>query len=713
MAFFKDIAAPLAQLGIPVFPLQEHTKKPEHAFTKWPDLATTDLVQIEEWDRKYPNANVASVAKAQIGGVWFFEVDRPEVAQRIETETGQRVFAIDTFMVRSRPGRGHFYFKQNVRSIEMDNIAQGYVKNTDWSARVNNQYVVGPGSWHPDSGQQYHVIKNASIIEAPDWLIEWCISQKLTEKAEKLIAKVEPTQGFDYSESGQREFRVVDVTPDGPKIPYGGHDSTLTSIAGKLHHDNPEWSENEIASQLIILCEARCENYGADYREMCEKIAHSIGKRPIKVDAFKENIDRQAEQLKQQIISETSDEPEIETASSIPRPEFPSWVMHGTSLWEGLVKPVEETSDKYAELVFMPAVVMYLNYLGNKVTVKNRPFIPSLFLGIVSPYGKFYKSTSCEIAQEYFRVMGIAVNHNQKMTSTNSQTVIISPGSTEGLGLEMYRMQGKNAVIFFDELGKFIRKAGVEHSSFTEDMLSFYEARRFSNSIKARKESFTFDSGSYCFSWMWATTDRKFPGLWAQLPGDSTGLNDRMFFLITPEKEKKARFHERLDAFTLEGIEKTRALISAAIAKKEYQYDPYAAVDKYFDGLDAREQTLTERLALYFAIDMGEEMITAEAIERAKALTIYARQSLAFLAPIEANSNEGRLAKLIVSELQRVGGKTSYRDMYRKLDGLGEGRLWKVAFEMLINQRIIAYRDGIRGGPNHKPAMVYLLKEEE
>jgi hypothetical protein len=711
MAFFKDIAAPLAQLGIPVIPLQANTKK---AFTAdWPDAATTDLVQIEDWDRKYPNANVASVAKAQTGGVWFFEVDKPEVAQRIESETGQRVFAIDTFMVRSRPGRGHFYFKQNARSIEMDNIAQGYVKNVDWSARVNNQYVVGPGSWHPDSGQQYRVIKEASIVEAPDWLIDWCISQKLTEKVDKPVQKVEQTQGFDYSESGQREFRVIDVTPEGPKIPYGGHDSTLTSIAGKLHHDNPDWSENELAAQLIILCEARCENYGTDYQEMCEKIAHSIGKRPVKVDTFKENIDRQAEQLKQQAVAEVSDEPEIEMASILPRPVFPTWTMYGTSLWDGLVKPVEETSDKYPELVFLPAVVMFLNYLGNKVTVKNRPFIPSVFLGVISPYGKFYKSSSCDIAQEYFRVMGMATNHNQKLTNTNGQTVIISPGSTEGLGLEMYRMQGKNAVIFFDELGKFIRKANIEHSSFTEDMLSFYEARRFSNSIKARKESFTFDSNSYCFSWMWCTTDRKFPGLWAKLPGDSSGLNDRMFFLITPEQPKKSRFHQQLNVFNLEGMEKTRGLISAALEKKEYMYDPFTAVDKYFDGLEAREQTLTERLALYFTIDMGLDTISDDAIQRAKDLVLYARQTLAYLAPVEASSPEGRLAKVIVTKLQRAGGKISYRDLYRDLDGLGEGRLWKTAFEMLIHNRIVAYREGIRGGPNHKPAMVYLLKEEE
>ena len=696
MAFFKDIATPLIQLGIPVVPLRAHTKQ---AFlSDWPGKATTDQNQIDAWDREYPDANVASVAKGALGGVWFFEIDRPEVAQRVQADTGKLLFDIPTFKVRSRPGRGHFYFKQSPRSIQTGNIAQGFVKNEDWSARIDNQYVVGPGSWHPDSGQQYRVIDNSPLTEAPDWLIDWCVSQKKVER-------------FEYQEPTQREFKIVDTTPEGPKIPYGAHDTTLTSIAGKLHHENPDLGEDELCSRLIVICEARCENHGTDYREMCEKIAHSIGKRPVQIDVFKQSIEAQAEQLKLVQEVQQNDEPEIETSTILTRPIFPAWVMHGTSLWEGLVEPVEATSDKFAELIFMPAVVMYLNYLGNKVTVKNRPFIPSIFLGIISPYGKFFKSTSCEIAHEYFRVMNLATNHNQKLSNANGQTVIISPGSTEGLGLEMYRMQAKNAIIFFDELGKFIRKASIEHSSFTEDMLSFYEARRFSNSIKARKESFTFDSNSYCFSWMWCTTDRKFPSLWSKLPGDSSGLNDRMFFLITPDKEKKAQFHDQLDQFSLEGMQKTKALISAATTRREYEYDEFSDVDRHFDGLEAREQTLTERLALYFAVDSGHDKIMYEDIEKAKALALYARATLAYLAPVEAETHDGRLAKVIVREVQHAGGKIEYRELYRKLDGLGQGRLWMQVFKTLQDQNILAYREGIRGGPSHKPAMVYLLKE--
>jgi Bifunctional DNA primase/polymerase, N-terminal len=707
MAFFKDIATPLIKLGIPVIPLRSKTKQ---AFlSDWTSLATTDPQQIEAWDKEYPEANVASVAKAHISGVWFWEVDRPDVATRVQDETGKSPFAIETFKVRSRPGRGHFYFKQSERSIAMGNLAQGFVKNEDWSARVDNQYVVGPGSWHPDSGQQYHVISDLPLVEAPDWLIDWLISQKKVDLIGEAVAKVERVEGFSYIEPGQREFKPIDITIEGPQIPYGAHDVTLTAICGKLHYDDPSLSEDELCSRLIIICEARCVGYKSDYREMCSKIAHSIGKRPVPVDTFAQEVAERA----QAVAEEQEKEPAIETTSIIPRPTFPSWVMRNTSLWQGLVDPVARSSDKYPELIFMPAVLMFMNYLGTKVVIKNRPFVPSLFLGIISPYGKFFKSTSCEVAMEYFRAMNVAMNHNSKMTNSDGKTVIISPGSTEGLGLEMSRANAKNAVIFFDELGKFVRKSTIESSSFTEDMLSFYEARRFSNAIKARKESFTFDPNTYCFSWLWCTTDRKFPSLWSKIPGDSTGLNSRMFFLLTPEEPKRARFHEQLDSYSFEGIQKTRERISAALAKKEYIYDEWSNVDKHFDGLEGREQALAERLALYFAIDTGHETILEQDIEKAKALALYARQTLAYLEPVEADSLDGRIAKIMVRELQRSGGKLPYRDFYRKLDGLGGGRLWTQVFEWLCRQGIVAYRAGQVGGKSRRPAMVYLLKEEE
>jgi len=43
---FLERALPYAQLGIPVFPLMPHEKRPPASMTAWPELATTDPAQI-------------------------------------------------------------------------------------------------------------------------------------------------------------------------------------------------------------------------------------------------------------------------------------------------------------------------------------------------------------------------------------------------------------------------------------------------------------------------------------------------------------------------------------------------------------------------------------------------------------------------------------------------------------------------------------------
>src|SRR6266849_1009502 len=176
---FKEIAEPLAKLGVPMTPVRAGTKR---AFLPdFPTTATTDLNQIAAWDKLYPDCNAACVARAEEGGVWFFEVDSKDVLPRLERETGQRM--PDTFKVRSRPGRGHFYFQQTKASMAMGNISQTYVVGQDWSVRTNREYVVGPGSIHPDTQQPYLALNwGTPIAETPDWLVNWLISQKIQKQ---------------------------------------------------------------------------------------------------------------------------------------------------------------------------------------------------------------------------------------------------------------------------------------------------------------------------------------------------------------------------------------------------------------------------------------------------------------------------------------------------------------------------------------------------
>src|SRR5271168_4279689 len=163
---FLDIAKPLIAMGVPVTPVRPGTKA---AFLKdFPTTASTDLKQIEQWNVMYSDCGVACVSRPEAGGVWFFEVDSADVLPRLTRDTGQTI--PDTFRVRSRPGRGHYYFRHTAASMQMGNISQTYVVGQDWSVRTNREYVVGPGSIHPDTLKPYEALDwSVPIAEAPQW----------------------------------------------------------------------------------------------------------------------------------------------------------------------------------------------------------------------------------------------------------------------------------------------------------------------------------------------------------------------------------------------------------------------------------------------------------------------------------------------------------------------------------------------------------------
>lgn len=165
------------------------------------------------------------------------EVDSPDVVARIEKETGQQMPA--TYRVRSRKGRGHFYFRQNSASIAMGNISQAFVKGQDWSARVDDQYVIAPGSIHPETGKPYEYL-DGEIQEAPDWLIYWCLQQRIKKNGE-------------YQENGGKDPTPRDANN---LVPHGAIHGWLLTQAGKLRAAG--MNQEEIEPVLLRLCHENC-----------------------------------------------------------------------------------------------------------------------------------------------------------------------------------------------------------------------------------------------------------------------------------------------------------------------------------------------------------------------------------------------------------------------------------------------------------------------
>jgi len=302
----------VAAKGVPQIPLRPRSKA---AFSKdWPQIATTDPAQIEKWNVQYPGCNFGSVALAQPGGIWVFEIDNQElVINRLGSIKLPR-----TFTVRSRPGRGHCYFRHNAQTIALS-AEKAYISvkvdgKEICSARLNHAYCVTAGSIHPETGKPYEIVRDVDLIEAPQELIEWIRSQSVETKS------------------------PVTASVDGPRIPRGSHDNELTRIAGKLRSTGLE--EDEIVPILIRNVEERFDDYGTDYREMCQKIAHSICKKPAGTSSLPllhagkpiELVAAEIEQQKQQaaVAAEPVIIDDLPPIAEESMPEFP--VMSG-ALW--------------------------------------------------------------------------------------------------------------------------------------------------------------------------------------------------------------------------------------------------------------------------------------------------------------------------------------------------------------------------------------------
>jgi hypothetical protein len=96
---------------------------------------------------------------------------------------------------------------------------------------------------------------------------------------------------------------------------------------------------------------------------------------------------------------------------------------------------------------------------------------------------------------------------------------------------------------------------------------------------------------------------------------------------------------------------------------------------------DPRSMNMVYKFALYFAVDLGLSEITEDCVTRALALVDYRQKAMAFLEPIEARNDEGRLLKEIQREIRQHGGKMTTRELDRALHSNEYGsRFWDMVY---------------------------------
>lgn len=681
---FLDIALPLASRGIPVTPVMPNSKQ---AFlSDWPTSATTDIMQINEWNKAYPNHNGAAVATGKPDGVWFFEADAPEVFDRIVADTGHDLSElITTYRVRSRMGRGHLYFRNTPSSLAMGNISQSYVKAGDWSARVSNMYVVAAGSIHPHSHEPYVCIDaSAKVLPAPEWFIEWCIRQKV-EKT--------PAKGGDLPRDASG------------LIPHGYIHGWMVTQAGRLR--NQGLSIDVLEAALLDLVHKNCAPPIDD--DKVRQVARSF-------ERYDEGV------IADIVLNQHPDPlPEIEIPVFEPDkyPVFPKYVWAGTSIYENFVKPVCTANSRIDYFMWLPAMALMLNYLGTKLHIKGK-FSSSIFKGnifmvLIGKRGETNKSSSQNDAMEYFNYMSLLAHAGRDTKNAEGRSLVWTAGSAEGFGIEMQKTNCKNGILYYDELSQLVKKSGYESSTLTSNLLLLYESSKFSNTVKATKEAYSLDPDSYCASLLANCTPETFDDNWSRMAGTDTGLNDRFFFVLEPEALPERSM--KTDISTLIGSQETRRLVDKALQQRVFEIENLN--NEKLNILVTKGNRYVQRAikwALAIAVDLGLGSIDDECIERGCDIVEYEIAVKKYLKAAEAVTHEGALQLKIRKCLEKHSGRLVVRELERKLHPERYGTTaWGQAIGGLLKVGIIRLEGtGEKGNPKYLQVLEKLeIGEEE
>ncbi len=627
-------------------------------------------------DPRYINCNTGALAQAKIGGVWFFEADDRAVLEKIKQDTGHDLNEAPTLVIESREGHWHFYFQQTEASIKMGNVPQLY---GPFSGRVNSQYVVGPDSHRNDLNRNYLIVIDKPIAPAPDWFVQWVVDQRTKNKS---------------SDDGGAPRN------DAGKIPHGFIHGWMVHKAGVLR--NMGASIQTIENTLLDLVHDNCEPPIDD--DKVRQVARSFERYETNADAtLPMTLNTTADNGV--MVPADAEEVEVPVFAPEPYPKFPAYVMAGTSLYEKLVRPWIEHNSRIDYFMWLPATAMLLNYLSRKVSIKNQFAAPSfngsIYMALIGKRGDTNKSSCVEDGMSYFDFMGCLTQNGGGLKTAEGKTVVFTPGSSEGLGLEMQKTNCKNGLIYYDELKKLVSKAGIDGSALGADLLTLYEGKKYANGVKKVKEAFSLEPNSYSMSLITCCTDTTFKDQWMRMCGEDTGLNDRFMFVLQPEQLPTRRLKTEIDARS-NSVE-TRILIDKAIQQRTFEVENWnnRKLQELIE-LGDRGVDRAFKWALAIAVDSGLTVIDDQCLDRGCDIVRYEIAVKNYLKTEEqAETREAGVQLRIMDKLRGNGGSMPKTLLEDQLNAERMGTtLWGMAFYGLQKaNKIRVLGKGKKGDP--------------
>jgi hypothetical protein len=706
---FKDLAVTLATKGVPVIRLQPKSKIPMDK--GWEKLATTDIDKILAWDAETPGANCASVAKSD--GVLFFETDEAGVIERYEKETGESF--PQTFKVKSRDDRFHYYFLQTDDSRACGNITQKQIPFG--SLRQHNEYCVSPGSIHPITKLPYELIDDSPIIPIPAKLIEW-LQKQIVKKATTSEAPATP----------------------GAKIPHGQIHGALLHEAGRLRRSGHTIEAIEVA--LLSWAHEHCQ--APIDKSKVKQIARSMGKYDPS-DPRLNNLKKVYTDPDVEILPAEVKAPED---SKYPTPDktladYPLWAFEGT-LYEDFALLCGQ-GNYIAQEYFIESIKTIVGAIaGHRLqphTIGKEQ--PARFYTILIGDGGSGKSTAAKWAADLFIGTGLLYETSQSGAFMNIGAAKARFGSQ--VAMEEGFIKHPRILQTSDEVTTMIEKFSINGSggSYLDISNELFEY------TPTLPQCLTKGSGKnpapireVHYSVLGCTTPRRWQNSFKKSNTENSGFFQRLNIvantnvrtvpeLATPDfTELKDRFVRKIQALEYQIVE---------VIKTE---DATELFNSWFDAkkeewknlpsdVTGRLQVMAQRNASHLAWLMsGEDVVpdpdkTNERIEvkcdedimrRAIALAEYELRVRQLHKPIEADNDYALVENMIEQHFVSTGGKpTTKRRLYRILHADRHGtKIFDSCIDNLVREGIISrgrYEGETKRG--RKADVIMWIGEEE
>lgn len=254
-------ATKYAQLGMKLFPLSPLSKIPLKN-TKGSKEATTNLSQLEKWWEQTPQANIGIVTDQFL--VIDIDVHNEESNGYKSLEVLENTFEPlpDTLRVKTANGGLHIYLMKP-KGVELPQKV-AILKGIDIKAHPNN-YIVAPPSKVKRSDNtigDYQVINKQSIVECPEWLINFIFQSNVTtvqtvtsnnvaryrSKTTELLEKL--AKGMD---EGSRNDTVASVT--GQLLTYGVKSSYAWELVQFMNNNSHlPLDQKELEHTFLSIC---------------------------------------------------------------------------------------------------------------------------------------------------------------------------------------------------------------------------------------------------------------------------------------------------------------------------------------------------------------------------------------------------------------------------------------------------------------------------